>query len=103
MKKTTAPISKAAQRAGKGSTHKSPSTIVICQGLGCLAQGGEETINAVERTIQNSNGKKSLPGRILSFSHCLGLCDKGPAMLVDGKEHTALDPGRAREIIDRIK
>ncbi|MDH4183189.1 MAG: (2Fe-2S) ferredoxin domain-containing protein [Nitrospinota bacterium] len=103
MKKNTAPISKATQRAGKGSPHKSPSTIVICQGLGCLAQGGEETINAVERTAKNVKEKKGLPGRILSFSHCLGLCDKGPAMLVNGKEHTSLDPGRAREIIDRIK
>lgn len=49
-------------------------------------------------------GKTRVDGRVsLSFTSCTGLCDQGPAGLINGKPLTRLDPDRIEAMVQRIE
>ena len=77
--------SKAGAKPAGPAARKKPQEITVCVGLSCLAAGGAAPM---------AKGKNRRRYVTLTVSHCLGLCDKAPAMLVNGGEYVrgALPP-----------
>jgi len=76
----------------------------LCQTISCDMSGKEEVAEAVQRELGISFGQSTKDKRItLEFTNCLGMCDQGPAMLVNEKVYTKLDPETAVNILSEIK
>ncbi len=76
----------------------------LCRTISCDLAGKNEVEAAVKRELGISFGETTKDKRItLEFTNCLGMCDKGPAMLVNEKVYTNLDPEMAVNILNEIK
>jgi len=76
--------------------------IMVCDSVSCWITG-EELISAhLRRRLGVEPGGTSADGAFtLLPAGCLGACDTGPAMLVDGELFDKLTPDRADEILER--
>ncbi|MFW5757175.1 MAG: (2Fe-2S) ferredoxin domain-containing protein [Bacteroidota bacterium] len=73
------------------------NTIVICMGSSCFSRGNKYTL----KRIQNYLKEKELEDRVtLRGAHCLGKCDKGPALIVNDEEIFHVDPEKITELLD---
>jgi NADH:ubiquinone oxidoreductase subunit F (NADH-binding)/NADH:ubiquinone oxidoreductase subunit E len=66
--------------------------IRVCDGPACLLQHGQAAREAIETVAEDGEWR-------IERSSCLGLCDRAPAALVDGRPHQLLTPdpiGRVR-------
>lgn len=67
--------------------------IRICTDPACVARGGEEVLRAACRQADLLPGETSLDGAYtIERVTCIGLCDQGPAALVDEMALTGLTP-----------
>ena len=66
---------------------------------------GKDAVEAaVKRELGISFGETTKDKRItLEYTNCLGMCDQGPAMLVNERVYTHLDPEKAVNILNEIK
>ena len=61
-------------------------------------------VQAIEREIGIKFGETTKDNRItLEFTNCVGMCDQGPAMIVNDRVYTKLDPENAVNILNEIK
>ena len=59
---------------------------------------------AIKRELGITFGETSKDNRItLEYTNCLGMCDQGPAMIINERVHTKLNPERAVKILNEIK
>lgn len=77
--------------------------IRICRTVSCDMAGKDTMIKAVERELQIKVGQTT-PDRkfTLDYTNCLGMCDQGPAMLVNDKVFTKLTAEKAVAILEEI-
>ncbi len=76
----------------------------LCRTISCDIAGKNEVEEAVKRELGISFGETTKDKRItLEYTNCLGMCDQGPAMLVNEKVYTHLDPESAVNILNEIK
>jgi NADH:ubiquinone oxidoreductase subunit E len=76
----------------------------LCRTISCDMSGKTEVEKAVQRELGISFGETTKDHRItLEYTNCLGMCDQGPAMLVNEKVYTKLDPETAIKILNEIK
>lgn len=76
----------------------------LCKTISCDMAGKEEVEKAVTRELGITFGETTKDNRItLEHTNCLGMCDEGPAMLVNDKVYTRLDPETAVKILTDIK
>ncbi len=78
--------------------------IRLCRTLSCDFAGKKE----VARQLQNELGIKfgeTTGDRMftLEYCNCLGMCDHGPAMLVNNDVYTQVHPEMVSEIIDKYR
>ena len=74
--------------------------IRLCQTITCDLKGKENIANAIEREFGLRFGETSKDGKItLEYANCLGMCDMGPAMLINDEIYTKLNTEKAVEII----
>ena len=58
----------------------------------------------LERELGIKFGEITSDERIsLEYINCLGMCDQGPAMLINNEVFTHLTPRKVVEILDKIK
>jgi NADH:ubiquinone oxidoreductase subunit E len=63
-----------------------------------------KVVEAIERELGIKFGETTKDNRItLEFTNCLGMCDQGPAMIVNDRVYTKLDPEKAVNILNEIK
>lgn len=85
------------------SEPKGRNIVRLCQTITCDLVGKENIANAIEREIGCKFGETTRDNKItLEYANCLGMCDEGPAMLVNDKVYTKLTPEKAVEIINDI-
>ncbi|MCL4395505.1 MAG: NAD(P)H-dependent oxidoreductase subunit E [Chloroflexi bacterium] len=79
-------------------------TVFFCTDLPCALRGAEEMMEHIEHRLGCKAGQTSPDGKVtLREAECLGGCDHGPAMLVDGVEHEQdLTNDKVDEILDRL-
>ncbi|HEX2963559.1 MAG TPA: NADH-quinone oxidoreductase subunit NuoE [Ignavibacteriales bacterium] len=76
----------------------------LCQTIACDMSGKEAVARAVERELGITFGQTTRDKRItLEYANCLGMCDQGPAMIVNDKVYTHLTPEKAINILNEIK
>lgn len=76
----------------------------LCRTIICDISGKENVENAIKRELGIAFGETTPDKKItLEYTNCLGMCDQGPAMMVNDKVYTQLTPERAVEILNEIK
>lgn len=77
--------------------------IRLCRTISCDMKGKEEVRIAVERELGIKFGETTKDKRItLEYTNCLGMCDQGPAMIVNERVYTHLNAEKAIEILKEI-
>jgi [NiFe] hydrogenase diaphorase moiety large subunit len=76
----------------------------LCRTISCDMANKSKIVEAVERELGIKFGETTKDNRItLEFTNCLGMCDQGPAMIVNDRFYTKLDPEKAVNILNDIK
>jgi NADH-quinone oxidoreductase subunit E len=74
--------------------------IRVCKSITCDMKGKNAIINAIEDVIKIKVGETSQDERFsLLQTNCIGLCDQGPAMLINDDYFTKLTVEKVREIL----
>lgn len=75
----------------------------LCKTIVCDMSGKEEVEKAIKRELGIDVGETTKDKKItLENTNCLGMCDQGPAMMVNDKIYTKLTPESAVEILKKI-
>lgn len=83
---------------------KGRNIVRLCRTIACDMTGKEQIELAVQRELGISFGETTKDKRItLEHTNCLGMCDQGPAMLVNDRVYTKIDPETAVNILNEIK
>ena len=86
------------------SEPKGRNIVRLCRTISCDMAGKDKVESAVKRELGITFGETTNDGRItLEFTNCLGMCDQGPAMLVNDKVYTHLDSETAVNILNEVK
>jgi len=76
----------------------------LCQTYSCELAGKQEVMAQLERDLGIKFGETSADGAFsLEFANCMGMCDQGPAMLVNDEIYTKLTPNRIHEIVNDFR
>ena len=76
----------------------------LCRTIACDMAGKEEVEKAIKRELGIDFGETTKDGRItLEFTNCLGMCDQGPAMIVNERVYVKLDPEKTINILNEIR
>ncbi len=83
---------------------KGRNIVRLCKTIACDMKGKENVENAVKKELGIDFGETTKDKRItLEYTNCLGLCDQGPAMIVNERVFTHLDPETAVNIMNKLK
>lgn len=75
--------------------------IRLCRTICCELKGKNRIVKALESELQIKMGETTSDKKFsLHYANCMGMCDAGPAMLVNSDLHANLSPSRAVEIIN---
>lgn len=86
------------------TTPKGKNIVRLCQTISCDFQGKAAVARAIERELGISFGETTKDNKItLEYANCLGMCDQGPALLVNDKIYSHLTPEKAVQILSEIK
>jgi len=76
----------------------------VCLGTACYVRGGPRILDSLERSFNVKPGETTIDGRFsLETVSCLGSCDLGPVIEVDGKYHGRLTPTNLGDVLSRYK
>lgn len=76
----------------------------LCQTITCDMAGKLAVAAAIERELGITFGETTKDKRItLEYANCLGMCDQGPAMIVNDRVYTHLTPEKAVNILNEIR
>ena len=74
--------------------------IRICKSITCDMKGKHELVKVMEDMLKVKLGETTQGKRFsLLETNCIGLCDKGPAMLINDEYFTELTPAKVRAIL----
>lgn len=83
---------------------KGKFVVRVCKTISCDMAGKDEIIKAIERELNVKLGETTQDNNFtLETTNCIGMCDQGPAMLINDDVYTKLDPNKAVEIIRKYK
>ena len=72
----------------------------LCRTLSCELQGKEQIASQLQTDLGLDFGQTSADGNFtLQWAACIGMCDQGPAMLVNDKVYTRLTTDSVRQIV----
>ena len=76
----------------------------LCRTISCDMAGKDAVARQLENDLGLSFGETSVDGKFtLEWANCLGLCDRGPALLVNDQAFTQVTPNTVHDIIDACK
>jgi NADH:ubiquinone oxidoreductase subunit E len=80
------------------------NTIKLCQTISCDMAGKQKIEDALQRELGISFGETTKDKKYsLEHTNCMGMCDQGPAMLINEKVYTRLDPEKAVNILKEVE
>lgn len=82
-------------------TPRAGHVIMSCEGTGCYVLGAAKVREAIENRLDVGPGETSADGHFTfePQSICLGACDLGPLVDIDGTFYTQVTPGKMHAII----
>lgn len=72
-------------------------TVEICIGTACHLMGSEEIFMAIEQLPPKLKGKIALKG-----TSCLGDCDRGPVVRIDGQLYHRMTPSELKAVLKKL-
>lgn len=83
---------------------KGRNIVRLCQTIACDMQGKVAVAKAIQRELGITFGETTKDNNFtLEYANCLGMCDQGPAMIVNDKVYSHLTPEKAVQILNEIK
>jgi [NiFe] hydrogenase diaphorase moiety large subunit len=80
------------------------NTIKLCRTISCDMAGKQKIEDALTRELGISFGQTTKDKKYtLEHTNCMGMCDQGPAMLINDKVFTRLDPEKAVNILNQVE
>lgn len=90
-----------------GFLHTEPKgkyVVRLCQTISCDIQGKERTARQLENELGIKFGETTKDGMFtLEYVNCLGMCDQGPALMINNKIYTKVTPDKVFEIINQCR
>lgn len=78
--------------------------ITVCMGTACHVRGGARLLDEVQGQLGLSPGETTEDGLFtLESVNCLGACALGPVVVVDGKYHDHMTPGKLRALLEKVR
>ncbi|HOI30072.1 MAG TPA: NADH-quinone oxidoreductase subunit NuoE [Melioribacteraceae bacterium] len=76
----------------------------LCQTISCDLQGKKMVAAAIERELGIKFGETTKDFKFtLEYANCVGMCDQGPAMIVNERVYYKLTPEKAVQILNELK
>ena len=76
----------------------------LCRTISCDMKGKEDIQSTIERELGIKFGETTKDKKItLEYTNCLGMCDQGPALIINERVYTHLTPEKVIQIINEIK
>ncbi len=78
--------------------------IRLCQTIACDMAGKDKVARQLENELGISFGQTTADGSFsLEYTNCIGMCDQGPALLVNDQVYTRVTPARVFEIVSKCR
>ena len=78
--------------------------VSVCLGTACHVRGAPAVLDEMKRKLGIEAGETTEDMRFtLETVNCLGACALGPIVVVDGKYHGQVSPGKVKKILSRYK
>ena len=78
--------------------------IQVCRGTACHVKGSQQTLSAIQRTLQIKPGQTTRDGAFsLEVVACLGACGLAPLMAVNGEFYAGATSERATKVLRTLK
>lgn len=78
--------------------------IRMCKTMPCKMAGAQEVANQFEKILDIKFGKTTSDGMFtLEWTSCIGMCDQGPAFLINEQPYTKVGPQDVDRIIKECK
>jgi NADH-quinone oxidoreductase E subunit len=79
---------------------KGRNIVRLCRTISCDLAGKDAIIRTIERELGVRFGETTRDKKFsLEFANCMGMCDQGPAMLINDDVYTHLTPQRVVDIL----
>ena len=76
----------------------------LCKTISCDLQGKDTIAHLIEREVNTKFGETTHERKFtLEYINCMGMCDQGPAMLINDDVYTHLTPLKVVEILKSCK
>jgi len=87
------------------NTHPKGRNIVrLCQTITCDLAGKTGIAKALERELGIKFGETTKDNKFtLEYVNCLGMCDQGPAVLINERVYPKITPEKAVQILSEVK
>ena len=86
--------------------HSNPrgrNIVRLCQTISCDMKNKNAIVDTVRRELGIKFGETTNDNRItLEYTNCVGMCDQGPAMIVNERVYTKLTPEKVIQILNEI-
>jgi [NiFe] hydrogenase diaphorase moiety large subunit len=87
-----------------GSEAHGKYIIRLCRTISCDMQGKDRVKRQLENDLGIAFGQTTADGKFsLEWANCMGMCDQGPAMLVNDKLYTRVTPEKVHEILEECR
>ncbi|MGO8684474.1 MAG: NADH-quinone oxidoreductase subunit NuoE [Thermoleophilia bacterium] len=84
-----------------GSEPAGEFVLRLCRTISCDMNGKDRVASQLENDLGITFGETTVDGKFtLEWSNCMGMCDQGPAMLVNDRVYTRVTPEKVHEILD---
>jgi [NiFe] hydrogenase diaphorase moiety large subunit len=86
--------------------HKSKGRFIVrlCRTISCEMQYKERVAQQLENDLGIRFGETTANGHFtLEWANCLGMCDQGPAMLVNERIYTQVTPEKVHDILEECR
>ena len=83
---------------------KGRNIVRLCQTITCDLAGKKGVANAIERELGIKFGETTKDNKFtLEYVNCLGMCDQGPALLINERVYPQVNPEKAVQILSEVK
>jgi [NiFe] hydrogenase diaphorase moiety large subunit len=83
---------------------KGRNIVRLCQTITCDMAGKAAVAKALERELGIKFGETTKDNKFtLEFVNCLGMCDQGPALLVNERVYSKITPESSVSILSEVK
>jgi NADH:ubiquinone oxidoreductase subunit E len=80
------------------------SLLRLCQTISCDMDGKDRVARQLENDLGIRFGETTPDGKFtLEWANCLGMCDQGPALLVNDTIHTRVTAEKVHQIVDECR